>query len=199
MKNNIQIFAGMLALGFMFLTAGCGENDPCEDVQCNNGTCIDGACDCAPGYSGSDCSVFDPCHNVTCVNGNCVNGACDCDPGYEGQNCGTTVNAKFSGAYVMTESCSVTGSATYAVAVAPKSGGPSEAHFNGLGQMAQSLVTAQVNANGTDFTIQRQAIGGGLEIFGTGNITLDGNTITLSYTIYNGTSTVETCMGSLSK
>ncbi|MEO0899629.1 MAG: hypothetical protein AAFY71_24680 [Bacteroidota bacterium] len=40
---------------FLCLLSGCGG--PCSNVTCyNGGYCIDGDCDCQPGYGGDDCS-----------------------------------------------------------------------------------------------------------------------------------------------
>ena len=143
----------------------------------------------------------DPCKDVTCVNGECVEGDCVCDAGYEGLDCGTALNAKFSGNYSLTEACTVSGSASYAVAVAPKSSSQTDATFTGLWEEAQAIVTAKVGDNGTSFTIENQPLGtSGFNIAATsGSITADGNTITINYTIYNGSTVVESCSGSLSK
>jgi len=46
----------MIAVALLFTTA-CEEDDPCELITClNSGTCVNGACDCAEGFSGLDCS-----------------------------------------------------------------------------------------------------------------------------------------------
>jgi hypothetical protein len=143
----------------------------------------------------------DPCKDVTCVNGECVEGDCVCDAGYEGVDCGTALNAKFSGSYSNTETCSTSGSATYAVTFAPKSGTQDEVNITGLWEEPQAIVTGHVEANGTSFHIEKGALGtSGFDIEATsGSITTDGNTITLSYTIYSGTTVVETCTASITK
>ncbi len=143
----------------------------------------------------------DPCKDVTCVNGECVEGDCVCDAGYEGVDCGTALNAKFSGSYSLTETCSTSGSATYAITVAPKSGSQTDVSLTGLWEEPQAIVTAVVGSNGTSFTIEKQALGtSGFDISATsGSITADGATITISYTIYSGSTVVETCTGSMAK
>ena len=46
----------LLCLLFGWLAA-CQE-DPCEGVECQNGgTCIEGSCECAQGYSGPNCET----------------------------------------------------------------------------------------------------------------------------------------------
>jgi hypothetical protein len=45
----------LFLITFSFALQQC--SDPCKETVCyNNGTCIDGACDCPAGYSGEDCS-----------------------------------------------------------------------------------------------------------------------------------------------
>lgn len=74
----------------------CAE-DPCQ----NDGTCVNGdegyTCECAPGFTGSDCELeIDECADDPCVNGDCTDQvagyACACLPGYEGSNCETNTN-----------------------------------------------------------------------------------------------------------
>jgi len=56
----------------------CGCNDKCKKVEClNNGICVEGTCDCATGFEGTDCAAlsrdkFIGTYQVldTCVAGN---------------------------------------------------------------------------------------------------------------------------------
>ena len=76
--------------------------DYCEEGPCqNDGICVNGddgyTCECAPGYTGSDCELeIDECENNPCVHGACTDGiggyTCACEPGYEGTQCETNTN-----------------------------------------------------------------------------------------------------------
>lgn len=72
----------------MSLMTSC--QDPCNDVEClNGGTCIEGDCECAEGFTGPNCgTLIDPCADVECFNGGtCMDGNCECAEGYTGTNC----------------------------------------------------------------------------------------------------------------
>lgn len=53
MKNTI--FTGLVLLMFLVYNS-C--KDPCDDVVCKNGVCVEGSCNCDPGWMGEDCSVM---------------------------------------------------------------------------------------------------------------------------------------------
>ena len=76
----------------------CVENCDvyCEDVNCNNGTCIQGigsiTCTCEPGFTGTDCSTdINECAGVDCNYGVCMDGintfTCVCDLDATGELC----------------------------------------------------------------------------------------------------------------
>lgn len=45
-----------LFLSLLLCIMACSKSDPCADTKCQNGgTCIGGACDCPPGYTGTLC------------------------------------------------------------------------------------------------------------------------------------------------
>lgn len=48
MSKKLFLLAALLGAFTMF--SSCGEDDPCKNVECANGTCFEGICDCDPGY-----------------------------------------------------------------------------------------------------------------------------------------------------
>jgi hypothetical protein len=60
-KIFTQIIAVALTLTSTAIFLGCEKEpvDPCATVVCVNGNCINGACDCFPGYSGPSCANED--------------------------------------------------------------------------------------------------------------------------------------------
>ncbi|MEO0581176.1 MAG: hypothetical protein AAF135_03040 [Bacteroidota bacterium] len=105
--------AGLLCLIFY----GCEQN-PCEDVMCENGgVCVDGDCDCPEGFFGPECEFqLDPCtiracvgsNTEACVVGNDGRGVCQCQKGYEGDQCQIPWTSKYPGEFTARENCSGT-------------------------------------------------------------------------------------------
>jgi hypothetical protein len=195
---QFSLGALVMALGLLVGT-GCFQKDPCKNVDCNNGNCVDGTCECDPGYSGSDCSTLDPCYNVACDNGDCVNGNCICDAGYEGDDCADGFNAKFVGTYFLNETCNTSGPASYSVIGGARSTSVYEATLTGLWEAPSGSVIAVIGSNGTSFSIARQSIDSNIELEGSGTASVDGNTLNITYTIYINGSMVETCVATLTK
>ena len=54
MKHIQFNFWATLLLGVM-LFMGC--SDPCKDLTCEKGKCVDGLCECDPGYEGVTCNT----------------------------------------------------------------------------------------------------------------------------------------------
>lgn len=73
----------------LLLTTSC--KDDCKDVQCINGSCDEGFCNCFPGFTGNECETR-ICDTLVCMNdGECVNGVCECPEGFTGLNCETNL------------------------------------------------------------------------------------------------------------
>ena len=54
MKKVVLSFLGFATVLSLSLTS-CA--DPCKDVDCNNGECVEGNCICDDGYEGTNCDV----------------------------------------------------------------------------------------------------------------------------------------------
>ena len=88
-------FSGIFLAFFILCITLQGCVDECKDVLCQNGgICINGLCDCPPGYSGQFCEVApDLCAEVVCQNGGtCADGVCACPTGYGGTFCETLLD-----------------------------------------------------------------------------------------------------------
>lgn len=124
----------------------------------------------------------DECKNVTCQNGGtCSGGNCTCPTGYEGDRCQTLSRDKFIGTYTGNETCTV-GSDEYSIIIATNS--------DQLKITLTNIYNQSFTGTGTMTGPNTFALSGsqtGTTYTGTG--TLNGNTLTLAYTITNGVTT----------
>lgn len=141
------------------------------------------------------------CEGVACNNGECADGECVCFDGYEGDNCEFTANAKFSGTYMFSRVCDSSRYAAFdTLTLQPVSGSTDAFKLEGLDGV--TVLDARVLADGVEFVIQRQSIGGGKELESiSGTISTDANTINLNYQVLEGQTDVvyERCSGSMVK
>ncbi|KAL5018387.1 hypothetical protein ScPMuIL_004109 [Solemya velum] len=75
----------------------CEPEDTCKDVDCVNGSCQNGQCECEKGFEGASCQYnVDDCRRAPCKNGMCVDGdhtyTCQCKDGWTGTNCDDDIN-----------------------------------------------------------------------------------------------------------
>ena len=128
----------------------------------------------------------DDCKDVVCNNGGtCIDGNCSCPTGFEGSDCGTLARAKFLGTYTGSESCTL-GTDNYSVKVTEHS---DKAKMN-IENLYNENFVANANPDGNGFTIPSQSVGSSTTVSGNG--TISGNNISITYTINNG-ATSNTC------
>jgi hypothetical protein len=196
--SSIAIVAALI-----FGIQSCKKDEPCDRIVCAaGGHCVDGTCiydnpcaavTCPTGTfcDNGVCIQADPCNGINCLNGGtCINGACSCATGDEGVDCGTEVRSKFTGVWkTAAESCSTINNPSYDISITTSTGGILEITISNLFNISTFIVTATVNGN--DINIPAQTVGFST-IQGTG--TLNGSTITLTYTMSFG-ATTESCSG----
>ncbi len=70
LRKTTSLILGLTLIVFIsVIMVSCGDSsqagaklkkeskpDPCENIKCNHGTCINGQCDCQEGYSGPSCA-----------------------------------------------------------------------------------------------------------------------------------------------
>ena len=141
----------------------------------------------------------DACKDVTCLNGGtCLEGICNCTAGYEGTDCGTAYNAKFVGTFNLSvNNCDTVALDPYPVAITASATDPASLTVGGLYENPTgTTVTATIESSNTNqFNIAEQvfddnATNDNLTITGTGTITDDGNTLTITYTLFNVTQNI---------
>ena len=93
--KSFPLFFLVLLLGFC---TSCESVDPCIDVECGPGNCVQGICYCPEGFYGDNCEIQD-CFGAGCINGDCdpQTESCHCYPNYYGESCDILcVNGEFA-------------------------------------------------------------------------------------------------------
>ncbi|XP_021361114.1 attractin-like isoform X3 [Mizuhopecten yessoensis] len=96
-EANIPIITAKSGKAFIYFYSDAAYNmsgfnlsysvNTCQKDCSTKGVCVDGRCQCQPGYSGDYCEVG-PCPN-NCTNGQCVQDKCQCTAGFIGMDCST--------------------------------------------------------------------------------------------------------------
>ncbi len=50
MNKKLFLLPALLLGAMLMFAPACGDDDPCKDVECGSGVCIDGTCDCDLGF-----------------------------------------------------------------------------------------------------------------------------------------------------
>lgn len=119
-----------------------------------------------------------------------------CEPGYEGSDCKTEVRAKVIGTYGVNENCTPSGNASYDITFSKSSADVMNVLITPFGGYPGTTGTAKID--GETITIDAQS-SNGWDFNGTGTVSSDGGTITLSYTITDSSGGSDACTGTGTK
>jgi len=142
-----------------------------------------------------DGTFGEPCINVICHNGQYTNeGAtcvCNCTPGYKGALCDTLRAAYFLGNYTCSsQSCTTSGFSSLVIHVTSNAYSLAKLDISNLHQAGGTTI-ADIDSLDHSFTIPAQPLSGSTV---SGSAILNGNTLTVTYIMANG-STADTCTG----
>lgn len=171
MKNSIYIVFIVFILASFVLVTSCEKEDACDSITCYQG-------------------------------GRCVDGTCDCTTtnGYEGEFCETEVNKKFAAFTNLVENCSNSQPTSVSISITPSNTSPTRMRIDGLVNGFFQADAFVESGSWRNFFIPRANFGAE-EIEGNGSISEDGETITISYSIFDpgSQSPKYTCSGTITK
>ena len=197
MRKKFSFVKYLSGIAFCLLLMISCKEDPCDTLICvNDGTCVDGKCQCPEGFIGPTCGIqLDPCLQKPCSEAGtqaCVSNdgiaRCDCKLGFEGELCETLWEDKFVGAYTSSELCDGENVSAF-VAVDPGPN-PRQVTFVNFNGQATDSTTAKVVANlvnSTVFDIYEQFMPFG-RVTGAGTIEANGQ-INMNFQIITPTDT----------
>ena len=137
------------------------------------------------------CQEDEECTPDTCSNGSCSTGSCVCSFGYEGSECNIEQRAKFIGRFTYSENC--TGKIfNYISSIRSGNSSVDEVILADFYALPNTEISAIVY--GQSITIAEQTIthdGGQYTFQGSGSI--NGKTLTLSYTVIEPNNTQKSC------
>ena len=123
----------------------------------------------------------DACKDVNCgANGICIDGTCECDPGYEGTNCEIESRAKFLGTWTANDNCTSSGTPSYIVTISTSTTNAQSVRIANFWDAFQNAVNATITGNTINIPLQ-EPDNDDFTVSGSG--TINGNTITLTYTV----------------
>ncbi len=136
----------------------------------------------------------DACKDVTCLNGaTCLEGICQCTAGYEGTDCSEAYNSKFVGTYsLFSNLCDTVILDPHSVAIFASATDPAAFTVGGLYENPIGITVNATAGSGNNFTIASQIFNDSdtndqLTITGSGTLSSDGNTLTITYSLFNVT------------
>ena len=158
------------------------------------------------GLSLSSCTQ-DLCKDVTCGNGNCdaADGKCICTAGYElgtDAKCSVKANAKFIGIWTAPETCTPSvDNNPYSITITEVSGDLTKVRISNFGRTSCGtdplVVTADVS--GTNLKSYTESCPSVNVTAGTANLSADGKTLNVSYTLTDGNGDTYTCSSAMIK
>jgi hypothetical protein len=180
------------------VSSGCVD-DRCATRSCENGgVCIDGFCDCPPGFTGTNCELsLDPCDRQACDpnrSSSCVSNGeearCICKDGFEGERCAQAWTTKFLRRYEVDEICNGTDQNFFSQIVeGPRFKQLTIQNFHNQTSAIESarIVAEMVTSNVAKYNDQFMTFG---KVDGSVNY-LDDGQLALSYTIITDTDTLD--------
>lgn len=120
-----------------------------------------------------------------------------CQQGYTGEDCDVPVNERYNGTYTITDVCSVSGTESNVAYIAPSNDNPLQFIITGTFWAEPGIeLVININSNNPNsFSSNSLPLGTSGFNIEIQNGTIEANgTISGSYTVFNGTTIVETCI-----